>query len=485
MGGGPVLGIISHQPATRSMAGPSIRCWEFARALAGDAEVKLIAPEPSDLEPDGFSLVEYGEDGPAAAAAGCDALVCQGYSLSLYPELKRMDCLLVVDLYVPMALEALEQDSWLEPDERSDAYANTLTALMDQAVAGDFFICASERQRDYWLGYLTAAGRVEPEAYAIDASLRSLIDVVPFGVPGEEPLSRGAAVKGVVPGIAADDRLIVWGGGIYNWLDPLTPIHAMALLRERRPEIKLYFMGTRHPDPHVPRMRAYDEAVELSRSLGLLDTTVFFNDRWVPYEERGGYLLEADIGLSANQPHLETRFSFRTRILDYIWARLPIVATDGDVLADLVEANGLGLVAGSGDAASLAAALERLMDDEAMRRRCRDNLAAQAAEMRWEDIVAPVRRQLERLGREELRQPQRSGVAGFQQAELDRRQEEIARLGGKVAANAADIEKLWEMVAEKDLAIEHFRGVIADKDRQLKNPLYRLKVIAANRLRKG
>ena len=27
---------------------------------------------------------------------------------------------------------------------------------------GDFFVCASERQRDYWLGMLAAEGRITP-----------------------------------------------------------------------------------------------------------------------------------------------------------------------------------------------------------------------------------------------------------------------------------------------------------------------------------
>lgn len=480
----PTLGIISHQPVSGSMAGPSIRCWEFARALAADAEVKLIAPEPADLEPEGFTLEPYGAYGPAEAAAGCDALICQGYTLSLYPELKQMGAFLVVDLYVPMALEALEQNSWLPEAERREAFSSTLTALMDQAAAGDFFICASERQRDYWLGLLTAAGRLNPDAYEGDEELRGLIDVVPFGVAAGEPESHGPVLKGVHPGIGAGDKLALWGGGIYNWLDPLTPVNAMALIGERRPDIKLYFLGTRHPDPKVPRMRAYDEAVELSRSMGLLDRTVFFNDQWVPYRQRGSYLLEADVGISANRPHVETRFSFRTRMLDYIWAGLPVVATDGDVLGNLVAGEGLGLVSPSGDAGAFAAALEKMVDDEDLRRSCREHLAAQAAAMRWPRVVAPLRERLAGIDWEGFGRQPRAGAGGYTQVELDRRQEEIGRLNGLLSRKDADIKKLWEIVAEKDGVIEHFQAALEDKNRQLRNPLYRVKTIAANRLKR-
>ena len=41
----------------------------------------------------------------------------------------------------------------------------------------------------------------------------------------------------------------------------------------------------------------------------------------MPYDERADYLLDADVGVSTHFPHIETEFSFRTRILDYLWAR--------------------------------------------------------------------------------------------------------------------------------------------------------------------
>ena len=77
---------------------------------------------------------------------------------------------------------------------------------------GDAFLCASDRQRDHWLGALAALGRVSPEVYGRDPALRSLVAVVPFGLDPAPP-SSGPVVKGVLPGIGADDRLLLWGGG--------------------------------------------------------------------------------------------------------------------------------------------------------------------------------------------------------------------------------------------------------------------------------
>ena len=53
--------------------------------------------------------------------------------------------------------------------------------------------------------------------------------------PTSRRCRRGTALKGVVPGIGADDKVILWGGGIYNWFDPLTLIRAVDRLRQRRP----------------------------------------------------------------------------------------------------------------------------------------------------------------------------------------------------------------------------------------------------------
>ncbi len=105
-------------------------------------------------------------------------------------------------------------------------------------------------------------------------------------------------------------------------------------------------MGVQHPNPVVKTMRAAAEAWELSNELELTDVHVFFSDSfssgWIPYAERGRYLAEATIGVSTHHDHVETAFSFRTRILDYFWAGLPVVTTRGDALADVIEARRSG-----------------------------------------------------------------------------------------------------------------------------------------------
>ncbi len=59
----------------------------------------------------------------------------------------------------------------------------------------------------------------------------------------------------MVPGIGPDDDVLVWAGGVYDWFDPLTLVRAVARLVEKRPSVRLYFMGMQHPNPDVPPMQ--------------------------------------------------------------------------------------------------------------------------------------------------------------------------------------------------------------------------------------
>ena len=99
----------------------------------------------------------------------------------------------------------------------------------------------------------------------------------------------------------------------------------------------LVFLGVERPGAtgrHPDERGGGDRLRARARARG---QCVHFNHGWVPYEERQSYLLEADFGISAHHDHLEARFSFRTRVLDYLWAGLPMVLTRGDSMADLAE----------------------------------------------------------------------------------------------------------------------------------------------------
>ena len=390
--------IVTGGPIGDRMAGPSIRSWHQARVLAADGhEVRLVTtatldPESSAANQEWASLAIAPGDVRAFAEheRWAEVVVVQGHGMEHFPVLASTDRALVADCYDPMHLEMLEQGRE-QPRGTWDLLVSSRTELLNQQLAiADLVLCASPRQRQFYLGQLAALGRITPEAYEDDPHLERLLAVAPYGLEATPPVRAAEPVlRGVVPGIGPDDRVLVWGGGLYSWFDPATLIRATAALAARRPETKLLFLGTRTPG--IPPMGVVAESIQLARELGALDRSVHFGEDWVPYAERGAWLAEADAGVSTHHVHLETEFSFRTRILDYLWAGLPMVVTEGDFFAELVAREGLGLVVPAEDAAALEAALERILYDDALRTSAAAAIERVRGECTWEVTMRALR----------------------------------------------------------------------------------------------
>ncbi len=77
-------------------------------------------------------------------------------------------------------------------------------------------------------------------------------------------------------------------------------------------------------------------------------------------------------------------------MLDYFWAGLPVIATRGDVLADLVEADGLGATAPAADDEALAGAMVSLLGDPPPSMQPLRAFAAMAPALRWSRVVEPL-----------------------------------------------------------------------------------------------
>ncbi|MBW3658321.1 MAG: glycosyltransferase [Actinobacteria bacterium] len=371
------------------MAGPAIRVWEMARTLSKEHEVVLASMRKPQIQHPGFR-VEHITPGNAGHLVGwAEVIVSQGFTMYHFPEIASSEAAVVVDIYDPFHIEALVMRKNEPPHERWATAASDRDVVNDQIERGDLLLCASEKQRDFWLGQLAAVGRINPATYDQDPDLRALLAIAPFGLSEEPPVRTRSAIRGQTEGISDDDLVLLWGGGIYNWFDPATLIEGVAIAAQQEPRLKLFFLGTAHPNPDVPEMMRAAEAYRTAERLGILDKHVFFNDGWVDYDDRANYLLDADVGVSTHFLHIETELSFRTRILDYLWAGLPILATEGDSLSNLVREHDLGEVVRAEDPEDVARALLRIADEE-RRATCRANVEALAPQMTWERALAPL-----------------------------------------------------------------------------------------------
>jgi glycosyltransferase involved in cell wall biosynthesis len=384
------VAIVTQVVIGERLAGPAIRALAMARVLAAAGHDVLVhstgaAASASDLVADG--ALSASDAGVLARRA--DVVVVQGDVLSPHPELGQGGGVLVSDLYDPFELEGLVQGADLPPRARYAATRRALHVLSAQLERADLFLCASERQRLFWLGHLDAAGRVNPATNDADPTLATLLAIVPFGIEDDPPERDGPGLRGTLPGLDDASRIVLWGGGVYDWLDPLPVIEATGALLAEVPDLRLVFMGTAHPNPAVPVPEMLQRARSLVAHLDI-EHAVVFHEGWVPYAQRHNVLLDAEVGVSGHLPHVEALFAYRTRILDYVWCGLPTVTTAGDALGDVVTARGLGAAVPPGDTGAVADALRSLLLDDERAALVRSAVAEVAPTMRWTSVLQPL-----------------------------------------------------------------------------------------------
>lgn len=385
-----------------AMAGPAIRAVELAARLARTHEVTLACPGATAL-PDALRappgggralrLAEHAGGSLTALAADADVLVTQGFGFPggdlarLPPGLR-----LVLDLYDPVQLELLSRAGGRPTPEQLLHLAAVRWRLLALLARADHVLCASERQRAFWLGWLGAAGRLSPGALGHDPEARALLAVVPFGVPGAPPAGDDGAAARLLARASRGEPALLWWGGLWDWMDPITAVRAVKRLRAAGLRATLVLPAGNRPGaaPMAMDARAEQEA----RLLGLWGDGVGRLPAWLPYAERGALLGAAAAAVSCHRPSLEADLAFRTRLLDCLWAGLPFAATAGDELSERADREGWGRAVPPGDADALAHALAELLRPEA-RAAMRASAAARAPAHSWDAAAARLAALLE------------------------------------------------------------------------------------------
>lgn len=379
------------------MASPGIRAYQLAGALSRalpEAEITLAVPGDRGEVPPPAPMVRmqpWASNAEATfMAKNHDVTIARNFP----PQFARLlgETRIALDAFTPLYVEWMELSKRdILPKWRRTWMSSNRWYLNMQLTLADFIFCADERQRDMWIGMLMALALVPPDVYARDPSLRRFIDIVPYGVPAKPLSPAGPVLRGVVPGIEPGDEILLWNGGITEWNDAATAISAMDRLRLKRPKARLVFMGINHPDyAFGPGAGVTKAAIEQARELGLEGRNVFFLEGWVPYERIDDYLAEADASLCLGYENLESRFAFRTRYVDLFRARVPLVCTQGDVLADRVAEDPLGITVPERNVDAVVAAIERVLDDREFVAQAKENLARIGEELSWDAAVKPL-----------------------------------------------------------------------------------------------
>jgi glycosyltransferase involved in cell wall biosynthesis len=385
--------IVTHEHIGPKMAGPGIRAWEIARAVARHGfSVVLATPYPEFSDSEGLQVVGFSWDDPFSLEQWfqkANVVMAIGPLLSRIVHWlgKPIEQPVIADLYDISQIEQILLFAY------SGSYFSMLVdILIEDALVylsqGDFFVCATERQRDFWLGTLWMAGRLNASTLSMDPE--RWIATVPMGLPDVPPTWTGPVLKGVIPGIGPQDKVVLWMGGLWEWTDPLTLAAAIEQVLTQRQDVRWVFGSLHHYDEQVvPKMSKAARFLERCQNAGWLGRYVFFLD-WIPYAQRGAYLLEADLGIGLYDHLFESRYAIRARTLDYLWASLPCVLSVGDEMANLLGAHGLAALVPPRDSQSVADAILRWLDSIPSRAELKKQVLPLQNTLRWSVVVEPI-----------------------------------------------------------------------------------------------
>ncbi len=379
------------------MAGPGIRAVRIAEQLSRVSTVTLavsagdVASVPF-LSTGPFTVRTYGDGDELVGMMGEHDVV---YSQTLDPDVITRGAAtgvrFIFDLYNALPAEAIGAENiggFTDARQKDRVFDEVLHQFRVALRIGAYFVTSNDRQRDFWIGYALASGALRPSALR-GREVADIIGLAPFGMQDDDPVAKRSALREDF-GLQDKDFLLVWAGGIWDWFDAETPIRAVAELRGEGHPVCLAFYGTTHPNELIGAPPSVERARSLAQRLGVLDQGVYFVDGWVPADDRADYLVGADAAVSAHRPSFETRYAFRTRILDHFWAHLPSIVTEGDWFAEYIRDEDLGVVVACEDVTAMKAGIIELTHRR-VRRRMRRRIDAVRDAWRWSETTRPLR----------------------------------------------------------------------------------------------
>jgi glycosyltransferase involved in cell wall biosynthesis len=343
----------------RQPAGIGIRFLEIAKVLrAAGHHVEILSPDQG-LTPENL----------ARGTGEADVAVVQGHVANdLFAHMKPLP--VVVDLYDPFIVENLHYYG----ERGAEVFTHDHATLVSSLLKGDFFLCASEAQRLFYLGLMLAVGRLNPVAFESDPHLDSLIRIAPFGV--------GPARA--VPARASTAPEILFGG-IYDWYDPMLAMDAVAIARAKVPMLKLTF--NTHPNPELTPQSRTAQAMKYAKRK---DYDFVRFEPWVAYDDRASFFDRFTIALLTFPQSIETDLAMRTRVYDYLWAGLPIVTSSAPGTDELLERYRCGSIVRSDDAAAFANEIAGILTDRERYAQMVNGTRSFVVHHQWERTLRPL-----------------------------------------------------------------------------------------------
>jgi len=342
------------------MAGSALRAWELARVLLAAGHDVVLAAASGSRHPEGH--------GPKVVEdprwRWAEALVSPPWCLP--PRAFLGNHLLVIDGITPLLAELSASSTSALVRRRRRTAAARLPLV---AARADAVLVAGDAQTAWWSKVFES----RPEVPLL---------TVPFGIAETDPPPEACAIEGVPD----DWSVVLWWGGVWPWLDLDTLLAARSRLG--RAKVSVVVPTAARPGASAAPISAAELLAAAARH-GLKAPEVVPLERWIPYAERHHVLNRSALVAVLHRPGEETDLSFRTRALDGVWACVPLLLSEGGVVAGIAHREGWGGVVPPGNIDWAAAAMDLLLT-ERTQNRCRASLADTRDHWRWSVVARPL-----------------------------------------------------------------------------------------------
>jgi glycosyltransferase involved in cell wall biosynthesis len=295
-----------------STSGAGLRAWGLGQGLrANGFDVVFAMPSlgrRSDVAlPELDFELRYWDADPAKMEAlirqvRVDAvLFCHWPAVQLR---RRLDVPTVIDFHGPHMLERAFQQVGQMPASAADKISAIRKA--------DYFICAGEKQKPYFLAWLIAGG--------VDVT-QPCIDVVPVCLSPE------------LPGRLVDDGAprFVYGGVYLPWQDPTLGLQTVAAVLSARQYGELHIYGGHHPAYPIDVPPVFQQ---LEAHLSDNPRVIFEGIR--PRDELIEAYRRSAVAVDLMTHNYERELAFTTRTVEYMWCGLPVIYNNYAELSPLI-----------------------------------------------------------------------------------------------------------------------------------------------------
>lgn len=375
-------------PEHTKVEGGGLRCWGLAKGLrANDADLDITVAYHESYKQESFTehfedinIATWNNENVRNLIAAYDTVIvsyCMGDLSLTVAESVRPDQQLVLDCYVPIYVEVSARDT-NDMDREYRAFHDDVGRWSQVLARGDLFLCSSEAQKKFYRGVLSGVGRVNPATYGTD-----MIRVVPYGIYRQDPMPSEKPITKALPAGDKDVKKILWFGGIYPWFDLRNLVDGVHQLNKKVPT-RLVIVGAKNPfNNHPDFTRPYDQLVEHIDSDPELKRLIVMQD-WVDFAKRADWYLDSDLVVVINKLGEENELAWRTRLVDFMWADLPIVTNGGDPLGEELLANQAAVRLNGLSADAIADGLEGVLKNPEQLQGLRSNLSKLKQRYFWD-----------------------------------------------------------------------------------------------------